>query len=105
MKISFVLLLGLLLVSISSDAKKKWIQDLDDLLDDAVDYLDENSQDIDDAINNIVDAAKQDKDSAKIVTKYFKRLVDEHDVGALPIKNTTCITRHCTGQISSCIGD
>jgi len=76
-----------------------------DILNDAVDYLDENGSEIDDIIHNVIDATKDDEDSAEIVTRYFKRLVDEHGDNGLPIKNTTCITRHCTGQIAACIGD
>ena len=105
MKISILLLLGLVLASVTTNAKKFWFDEVSDFLNDAADYIDENGEDIDKMIQNVIDATQEDEDSAKIVTRYFKRLVDEHGDNKLPIKNTTCITRHCSGQIAACIGD
>lgn len=103
MKISVLLLLGLVLASVN--AKKSWFNDVSDFLNDVADYVDENGEEIDEMIQNVVDATKEDKESAEILTRYFQRLVDEHGDNRLPIKNTTCLTRHCSGQIVACVGD
>lgn len=105
MKLSIVLLLGLLLASVSTHAKEKWVSDLDALLNDAVDYLDEKSNAIDEIVDEAIDAAKVDVESAEVITAYFERLIDGHDNGLLPIKNSTCIARHCSGQITACVGN
>ena len=75
MKIISTLLLGLILVATSIQARKQWLNDLSDILD---------------------DATRSDDASDEIVTSFFENLVADLDNIPLPIKNITCIKRHCT---------
>lgn len=41
----------------------------------------------------------------QIVADFIDLYSEMSPENLLPIKNTTCITRHCTGQITKCVGD
>lgn len=56
-------------------------------------------------VDNMPDDSETAKKNAKIAYHYFDSIVEQNGLDYLPIKNTTCITRHCSGDIAACLGD
>ena len=91
---------------------KNWMDTITDFVDDTsdvvVDLLDKNQETID-TIRSIAKNMPKDiqevQENAEIVVDYFKNSIILDDYSKLPVKNSTCITRHCMGQITACIGD
>lgn len=44
-------------------------------------------------------------ENAHIAVDYFDHQADLRGMDFLPVKNTTCITLHCSGAIASCLAD
>lgn len=58
------------------------------------------------AVLCLVMAQQMPATDEKIVADFLNRYSPiEDNLNGIPVRNMTCITRHCTGQISACIGD
>ena len=82
-------------------AKKHYGKKIKHFFEDVKDFVEENE----DSINTIFATLPDAEENGEILYTYFDRLVKEQDNGPLPVKNTTCIARHCKGAIAACAAD
>ena len=71
-------------------------------------YVSDNQdhiQNLVDVLNNLPEDIKNVRDNADIAVDYFDHQADLHDMDFLPLKNSTCITMHCSGYIAICLAE
>ena len=57
------------------------------------------------ALQKLPEDVKNVSENADLAVDFFDLQADLNGMDFLPIKNTTCITRHCTGYIAGCLAD
>ena len=77
-------------------AKRKWI---DNIVDNVIDP--ETLNDIADILDDSADLTRDIADRSGVFFDYMDYMFGN----GLPIKNITCVKRHCTDQIKACLGD
>ena len=60
---------------------------------------------ISNAIKELPHKVQDVTDNVDLAVDYFDLQADKHGMVFLPIRNTTCITRHCSGYIAGCLAD
>jgi len=55
-----------------------------------------------DAMKNLPDTVKDVADNTDLAVEFFDSQAEMHGLYFLPVKNTTCITLHCSGDIAAC---
>uniref|UniRef100_A0A7S3I6F7 VDE lipocalin domain-containing protein n=1 Tax=Favella ehrenbergii TaxID=182087 RepID=A0A7S3I6F7_9SPIT len=54
-------------------------------------------------MKNLPDTVKDVADNTNLAVDFFDSLADMHELDFLPVKNTTCITLHCSADIAACL--
>ena len=91
-----------MIVDTVSDISEQAINDvISTISDTVVDILEDYQEEIDriaTMIESIIpeDASAELLSYEDVITDYFEHIASDLDTYTLPIKNTTCITRHCT---------
>lgn len=85
-----------MMLSLAS-AKKNW-------LDEVIRHTTLDADTLEDIADILDDASDISRDAAQQSGVFFDYM--DHMFGnGLPVRNITCLKRHCTEQIKSCLGD